>query len=301
MINTFKQEFDERGAIFPIDVLTQDEAEYYGSKLLGLLDGYKWKLDAVNRHKPHLYLRWANDLGRHPKILESVTKILGPDVLLWYSVVFVKPPENKGFVAWHQDSTYWAMDQQVGLTAWLALSDVSEENGCVMLLPGSHKHQEVGHTISNRKDNMLHRGQMIKSLDDSGALPVRLTPGQMSIHDLRTLHSSGPNDSKNPRLGIAFRYIPTSNFPRTLRWLKRSATLVSGVDRFHHFETDPVPAFDFDPVAMKAYKRSIRIAAIHTLFGDESRSNLRKAIDTIPILISRKSAEYFKYWKHLKD
>ncbi|MBS1959505.1 MAG: phytanoyl-CoA dioxygenase family protein [Bdellovibrionales bacterium] len=298
---SIKSTMDTNGQVSPIPVLNAEEVTLYREKLLSLLDGYKWKLDAVNRHKPHLYLKWANDLGRHPKMLEAVKQVLGPDLLLWYSVIFVKPPQNTGFVPWHQDSTYWAMNKEEGLSAWLALSDVNEANGCVNYIPGSNKGADIKHEINNSKDNMLHRGQMIKDLDTTTAKPIILKPGEMSMHDLRTLHASGPNPSDQPRLGIAFRYIPTSNFPRTLKWLKRGATLVSGEDKFHHFVDDPVPQFDFDPVAMKAYKKSIRVAAIHTLFGDTSRSNLRKVIDTIPILISRKSAEYFKYWKHLKD
>jgi non-heme Fe2+,alpha-ketoglutarate-dependent halogenase len=295
------QKMEHEGAVTPIPVLTPTEVDQARAKLFELLDGYRWKLDAVNRHKPHLYLKWANDLGRHPKILEVVTQILGPDLLLWYSVIFVKPPKSQAFVPWHQDSTYWAMNEQKGLTAWVALSPVNTNNGCVKYIPGSHLAHDYEHTIDNHKENLLHRGQMIKGFDESGARDIVLNPGEMSLHDLRTLHASGPNQSNEPRLGIAFRYIPTSNYPRTLKWLKRGASLVAGQDRYHHFVPDPVPTYDFDPVAIKAYKKSIRVAAIHTLFGDDSRSNLRKALDTVPILISRKTAEYFKYWKHLKD
>jgi len=300
-MSTVKTEYESQGYVSPLPVLNSAEIETYRGHLLKLLDGYQWKLDAVNRHKPHLYLKWANDLGRHPNILGPVTQILGPDVLLWYSVIFVKPPKSTAYVPWHQDSTYWAMNDEQGLTAWVALSDVTPENGCVQILPGTHKLENIKHTIHNTKDNLLHRGQMIKDLDTTGAKNLNLRAGEMSIHELRTLHASGPNPTDGPRLGIAFRYIPATNYPRTLKWLKRGATLVAGTKRHSYFVEDPVPAFDFDPVAMKAYKKSIRVAAIHTLFGDTSRSQLRKAIDTLPILLSRKSAEYFKYWKHLKD
>lgn len=300
-MSKIQSEYQTQGYVSPLPVLNSAEVETFRGHLLKLLDGYRWKLDAVNRHKPHLYLKWANDLGRHPEILGPVTEILGPDVLLWYSVIFVKPPKTSAFVPWHQDSTYWAMNEEKGLTAWLALSDVTPENGCVQMLPGTNHLENIEHTIHNTQDNLLHRGQMIKNLKTDSAVNITLRPGEMSIHELRTLHASGPNNSEQPRLGIAFRYIPASNYPRTLTWLKRGATLVAGKKHHDRFVDDPVPAFDFDPVAMKAYRKSIRVAAIHTLFGDESRSNLRKVIDTLPILISRKSAEYFKYWKHLKD
>lgn len=294
MENELKQAFQKDGVAHPLPVLTADEVSYYSKQMTEFLEKQNYKLDALNRHKPHLYMKWANDLGRHPKIIEQVSKVLGPDVLLWYSVIFVKQKGTTGYVPWHQDSTYWAMSEQVGLTAWLALSDVNEENGCVNYIPESHKSDFLSHEIDNRADNMLHRGQTIKGFDGSSAKPIILKAGEMSLHDLKLLHSSGPNLSENHRLGIAFRYIPTRNYPRTLKWLKRSATLVNGVDKFKHFATDPVPSSNHDESCIPALKKSMRVAAIHTLFGDDSRSHLRKVLDTIPILISRKTAGYIK-------
>lgn len=289
------------GTCFPLDLLSPEETEYYHTQLITFLEKVNWKLDAINRHKPHMYLKWANDLGRHPLLLKYVTQLLGPDVMLWYSVIFVKPAHTRGRVPWHQDSTYWAMAKEEGLTAWIALSEVNCENGCMRVIPGSHQWGDYKHRISNSRDNLLHRGQEISGIDEKKAVPVELKAGQVSFHDLRLLHSSEANDSPNPRLGIAFRFIPASNYPRTLKWLKRSATLVSGNKHHDYFISDPVPAADYDPKALRAYRRSIRVAAIHTLFGDQSRSNLRKVFDTVPILISRKTADYFKYWRHLSD
>ncbi len=296
-----KEEFLKQGTSFPHDLLTPEETKDFRDKLVAYLESVNWKLDAINRHKPHMYLKWANDLGRHPKLVNMVKQLLGEDVLLWYSVIFVKPAQSKGRVPWHQDSTYWAMNKEVGLTAWIALSDVNVENGCMYVVPGSHETGGYRHEINNSADNMLHRGQQIADVNEESKVPVVLKPGQVSFHDLRLLHMSGPNQSVHPRLGIAFRFIPASNFPRTLKWLKRSATLVSGKKVHDYFIDDPMPKFDFDPEAMKSFRRSIRVAAVHTLFGDTSRSGLRKALDTVPILISRKSADYFKYWKNLAE
>jgi non-heme Fe2+,alpha-ketoglutarate-dependent halogenase len=295
------EKYRRDGTCFPLEFLSSEETDYYRSQLLNFLEKVNWKLDAINRHKPHMYLKWANDLGKHPLLLKYVTQLLGPDVILWYSVIFVKPAQTRGRVPWHQDSTYWAMEKEEGLTAWIALSEVNVGNGCVRVIPGSQQWGDFKHRISNTRDNLLHRGQEIANIDEKNAVPVELKPGQLSLHDLRLLHSSEANDSPNPRLGIAFRFIPASNYPRTLKWLKRSATLVAGTKHHDYFRPDPVPRWDYDPEAMGAYRRSIRVAAVHTLFGDQSRSNLRKAFDTIPILISRKTADYFKYWRHLTE
>ncbi len=284
-----REAYDRLGYVFPLPVLTAEETAFYRGKMVEYLERIDYKLDVLTRHKPHLFLKWANDLGRHPKILEPVRGILGEDILLWYSVVFVKPGPSEGYVAWHQDSHYWAMSEEKGLTAWLALSDVTVENGCMQMVGGSHRQEQdwKHEVVAGDRDNILHRGQKIVGLNPDQFVNVELKAGEMSIHELRTLHGSGPNRTPQPRLGIAFRYIPTTNYPSTLKFMKRSAALVSGKYDFRHFREDAVPSFDYDPVGLKARARSMRVAAVHTLFGDKSRNGLRKVIDSLPIILSR--------------
>lgn len=288
------EEFSKNGVVCPVDVLTAAETANYRKHLENFLDRIDWRLDAVNRHKPHMYLRWANDLGRHPEIIKAIQPILGRDILLWYSVIFVKPAQSKGEVPWHQDSTYWALERDEGVTVWVALSEVNESNGCVEYLPGSHHLQNIKHSIDNGETNMLARGQKIVGLNPTDTHKMILKPGQASLHHPSMLHSSKANLSNRPRLGIAFRYIPASNYPRTLTWMQRSATLVSGEDTLHKFSKDPLPSKDYDSLALKAHRKSVRIAAIHTLFGDTSRTNWKKILDLAPILFTKKTLRYFR-------
>jgi hypothetical protein len=58
------------------------------------------------RHKPHLLFTWLNDLIRHPRILDAVGDITGPNILCWGSSFFIEA-RNQSYVSWHQDSTYW--------------------------------------------------------------------------------------------------------------------------------------------------------------------------------------------------
>ncbi len=293
-IENLANEFSTTGVVCPVDILSKSETAFYRSQLEGFLQRIEWRLDAINRHKPHIYLKWANDLARHPQILKSIQPLLGPDILLWYSVIFVKPAQSKGEVPWHQDSTYWALENDEGVTVWVALSEVNESNGCVEYLPGSHLLNNVKHTIDNSETNMLARGQKIVGLNPSQTHKMILHPGQASLHHPSVLHASKANLSDQPRLGIAFRYIPASNFPRTLTWLRRSATLVCGEDKLKKFTPDPVPPHDYDPIALKAHRKSVRIAAIHTLFGDTSRTNWKKILDLAPILFTKKTLRYFR-------
>lgn len=291
---SLKESFNNEGVVFPLDILSPTEVEQYKKKLEEFVLSKDFNLDAISRHKPHLYLKWANELAHNPKLLQPIKQILGEDVLLWYSVIFVKPPNSKYNVPWHQDATYWALEKDEGLTAWIALGEVSPENGCMQYIPKSQFQGEVRHKIKNTEDNLLARGQMLSCIPDGNAKFIPLNAGQASLHHVNVLHRSAPNISNQARWGIAFRYIPASNKPKTLKWLKRSATLVCG--KYHHnkFRKDPIPKSDYDPIGLKEYKRSLRIATIHTLFGDTSRNKWRKVIDLIPTLFTKKSLVYFQ-------
>ncbi len=298
-VNNIDQ-FKSEGAIFPIDILSPSEVDFYKNKMITFMNDNDWKLNAITRHKPHLYLNWANELAKSEKIIEVIKPLLGDDILLWYSVLFVKPANTAAYVPWHQDATYWALNKNEGLTLWLALSDVTPENGCVDYIPGSHLWNDFDHSINNNADNLLARRQEISGFDSQSKKSILLKPGQASIHDVSLLHSSQANSSNQPRLGIAFRYIPADNFPKTLKSLKRSATLVSGKKHHHHFIDDPNPAVDSRDVCQKAHRKSVRTATIHTLFGDSARSIGRKVMDVGPTLFTKKTMQYFNFSKKSK-
>lgn len=100
--------YEDDGFVFPIDVL--DPAEVAGMR--GDLEAYENEtggpISSNHRHKAHLLFTWVNRLARHPRILDPVEDILGPDILLWSSTFFIKEPRTSHFVSWHQDATYWA-------------------------------------------------------------------------------------------------------------------------------------------------------------------------------------------------
>ena len=111
-------------------------------------------------------------------------------------------------VSWHQDITYWGMgetDDEV--TAWIALSDVSVEAGCMRFLPGSHKGGLVAHHDTFADDNLLSRGQEIADVNEDRAIFGPLRPGEMSLHHGRCFHASGQNRSTDRRIGLAIRYV----------------------------------------------------------------------------------------------
>ena len=188
------------------------------------------------RQKSHLLFTWLNDLIRHERILDAVEDLIGPDILCWGTSFFIKEPCNPAYVSWHQDSTYWGLEPADIVTAWVALSDSTTENGAMRVVPGSHTMAQVPHRDTFRSDNLLSRGQEVMvDVDDAQAATLTLKAGEMSLHHVRLIHGSEPNPSDQRRIGFAIRYLPT--YVRQVAGTHDWATLVRGVDRFREFRT----------------------------------------------------------------
>ena len=201
------------------------------------------------RHKPHLYLTFLSDLIHHPRILDAAEDVLGPNLLVWSTSFFIKEPDNAGFVSWHQDSTYWGLSEPEGVTAWVAFSASTPQSGCVRVIPGTHKLDQVPHVETRSAGNLLTRGQEIAvDIDESHAASMPLAPGELSLHHIRTFHNSEPNRSNDRRIGFAIRYIPTRI--RQTEVDGDTATLVRGQDRFGNFELEERPETDLSAAAI---------------------------------------------------
>ncbi len=206
-------------------------------------------LTGLLRHKSHLLFTWLNDVIRHPRILDAIEDVIGPNILCWGSSFFIKEPRNPGFVSWHQDSTYWGLDPADVVTAWVAFSDSTAANGAMRVIPGTHKMDQVPHNDTFRPENLLSRGQEIMvEVDDKQAAMLELAAGEMSLHHVRLIHGSDPNPSDQRRIGYAIRYIPT--YVRQVAGSHDSATLVRGVDTYGHFEPEERPDADMSPAAV---------------------------------------------------
>lgn len=156
----------------------------------------------------HITIPLLANVARTPAILDAVEAVLGPDLLAWSVELFIKEPGSTKTVSWHQDITYWGMgetDDEV--TAWLALTDVSVEAGCMRFIPGSHRGGIVPHEDTFGADNLLSRGQQIAGIDEAKAVHGPLEPGEISVHHGRCFHASGANGSSDRRIGMAIRYV----------------------------------------------------------------------------------------------
>jgi non-heme Fe2+,alpha-ketoglutarate-dependent halogenase len=150
-------------------------------------------------------------------------------------------------VSWHQDSAYYGLDPHEEVTAWVALTPSAVANGCLRVLPGSHLLADYRHEETYDPQNLLARGQTIAGIDESRAVDLELRAGQFSLHQERTAHASAPNPSDRRRVGVAFFYMPAHTRSTMGR---RGAMLVRGEDRHGHWDRDPEPRMDLDPVCL---------------------------------------------------
>ena len=243
------------GYHFPLRAVDADEAASLRERLERFEASHGGPLAPAYRQKTHLLFPWLSELIRSPQILDVIEAIVGPDILVWQTTLFIKEAHDESFVSWHQDSTYWGLSEPEVVTAWVALSPSTLESGCVRIVPGTHLLDQVPHVETRAAKNMLTRGQEIAvDVDERRAVAMPLQPGEMSLHHIRTFHSSEPNRSNDRRIGFAIRYIPTRI--RQLEVRGDSATLVRGRDRHGHFELERAPKRDFDRDAVD-YHRAI--------------------------------------------
>lgn len=238
-------QYQDAGYYHPVDILTAHEARDYRSRLEAIELAQGHKIVGPERSKSHVLYTWIDDLIRHPRILDAVEDLIGPNILCWNTVWWIKEPASKTFVSWHQDKLYVGLDTDDFVTAWLALSPATIDSGCMRILPGSHKREIMPHLDEFGEDNMLSRGQYIDApIDESQAVSMELAAGQISLHNVRIAHASHPNRSADRRIGLSMHYIPTATRQINKDW--DSATLVRGEDHYNHFTPTPRPTRDLE-------------------------------------------------------
>ena len=240
------------GFVSPVAVMGDDEAALLRHRLELAERRYPQAVNAENRNNAHLAFKCVDEIAHHPSILDAVEDLIGPNILVWGTVLFIKEPGSQAFVSWHQDMTYPPLDPHDGVTAWLALTTSDRESGCMRMVPGSHRGGIRVHHDRYGEHNILTRGQTVEDLDESLAVDVILEPGQISLQHGRTIHSSAANRSKHRRIGVAIQqYLPTHVRELNQRGF---AQLARGRDTHVHFAMLPRLKHDMTQEAVAARK-----------------------------------------------
>ena len=160
--------------------------------------------------EPHVRdLRWL-EICRHPRVIDAVESILGPNLILVYSSVFIKQPGSPVKVGWHQDNTYWPSVHGTDVvTLWLAVDAADADNSAMRVIPGSHRGWRELETVDSGDDQMLRRSVPVSPEQEASAATLEMGAGSLSIHDSFILHGSDANHSGRRRAGYTVRYCST--------------------------------------------------------------------------------------------
>ena len=277
-----KAQYGAAGHVFPIAVLTPGELSAYQAHLRDFLASDDWPLTPATRLKPHLYLKWVNDLVCHPAVLDAVEDILGPDLLVWFSILHFKPARGPA-IDWHRDTVYRELDRDEVVTVWIALTDSTEENGCVQFDSGSHVEAGSDSWVGGRK-----------ARPTQSPVSAVLRAGEASLHDLRIRHGSLPNRTDEHRCGVVARYFSAERVPCRRR---AAATLVRGADRFARFDLEPAPRFDHDPLTAPWQARYLRERSRAVLWT--SLTQPRRLRTAARMLLNRSNLRFF--WRSIRQ
>jgi non-haem Fe2+, alpha-ketoglutarate-dependent halogenase len=259
--------FHHNGFLYPISALASDEI----ATCLTGLERLETELgspvaDADIKWRSHAYAHspWFTGLVRHPRILDAIEDVIGPNILVWTSTFFIKEPGSKTFAAWHQDGAFFGLEPNEQVCAWVALTDASKEAGCMEMLSGRGAVRLYHHAAMGLKNSINRAGQtIVEPFDKSKPTAMALKAGEFSLHHELSIHRSAPNHAAHRRVGIGLNYVPTH--VRVNSSVRLKAMLVRGEDRYGNFDLIEPPAAERDTAAL----------ATHQAVSDRYRENYK--------------------------
>ncbi len=228
------KQYKEEGYIAPINVFSTDEASEIRKEIELIEKNWPGALDGLGRNYIHLISPVFDKIPHNSKILDAVESIIGKDILVCGTTLFIKNPDQKGFVSFHQDAKYIGLEPYNWVTGWLAVTDTNEGNGCMRMWKGSHKEDLKFHNQKFNENNLLTRGQTVENVPINVTTPVILKAGQLSLHHPKIIHGSGLNKSKDRRIGFAIQSYIGSNVKQVLG--KMYVQQARGEDNFKHHQ-----------------------------------------------------------------
>ena len=228
-----RRRFEDIGYVAPFRFLADDK-----------LASYRRGIEKVAAENPAEILRfnygrhpwnpWIPDI--HPEFLDVIEALLGPNILFSSMGYRIKDPGAGAYAGWHQDEFTLRYDP-IAVTCLFAFTPLTKENGCLEVIPGSHKNGLLPHATKTSRDNYLSQGQHISvPVDETKAVPVELKPGHAMIFDQRLIHGSGINRSNGRRIACFADFCPTHSRRGDGKRVK--AVLVRGVDAFGNFDIE---------------------------------------------------------------
>ena len=236
------------GFVSGVPILSGEEAAHHRARL----ETAEAEFGPLHyRPKAHTILTSPWELATHPRVLDIVEAMIGPNILLLNSTYIIKEPRTPAHVSWHQDLTFWGLSHDDPVTFWLALSPATEASGCMRMVPQSHRKGLYPHQTGVDETNVLLQAQTVHGVPEEEAVLCPLAPGEASFHHGWTLHASMPNNSDDRRIGLNMQFLPPH--VRQTKHDMDTAVLVRGEDPYGHFGADIPAKRDLDPEAVKQH------------------------------------------------
>jgi len=200
------QRYEENGIVFPVPVVPPNELQRFqeGFQELELRGGGGQKYTAF----PHLYFPWVWELATLPRLLDAAEDLIGPELVIDSSLLLCKYARDPAFAPWHQDGVRSGWYKTPSVSAWIALVDATPANGCMQVIPGSHRSGRMAHSDEVRENSLFGPGAEIEvEVDESQAVCVALAAGEASFHHSSIVHGSPPNQSDQKRISLIVRFV----------------------------------------------------------------------------------------------
>lgn len=248
------KQYTKDGFVVLKDVIDQDLIEEARQHVEWLIKKYP---DLRPEHLHHPLVRndafWVR-LITDDRLLNIAELFLGSNLACFTAHYICKPAFNGHPVLWHQDGAYWKLEPMEALTVWLAVDESTSKNGCLKMIPGSHKLPLQVPELRTDKPNMLFSSMnetVVENLIETfGVVDIELQPGDISIHHPQIVHGSEPNTSSKRRCGLDIGFIQTStrvcNQELYLDPILARGTQVKGINNYQMFpKYDPQKTIPF--------------------------------------------------------
>jgi len=271
-------DYDELGFLHSIPILSVDEVVYYRSQLEKTCQAIGGRLTRLNTL--HLFFRWAWDLSTHPRLLNCLEQVIGPNIVLKSTRVIYKYGQSASYVGWHQDGIRERLVDGRAPAIWLGLTAATVENGCLRLVPRSHRLGLLAHESSPALEPLpgstsaameswfrAHGDELSERItrdqpDSDSAFDLVMPAGEMSIHHPVILHGSNPNSSTECRIGLSASYSAPELYHGQLAVVWARGDSPRGNHHFEVIDKPPVATFEDAVAAYCASGRQVLVAAL---------------------------------------
>ncbi len=243
---TIAQRYDEDGFVVFRGVLDADLVAEAGQHVEWLHQRYPDRRGEELSHelvaRDPFWVRLVSD----DRLLDVAQQFVGPDIALFASHYISKPAFSGQPVLWHQDAAFWPLEPMHVVTLWLSVDRSTTANGCLRVVPGSHRGAVAAVRDRSDIDNVLG-AEIAVDVDESAAVDLELEPGDVEVHHPNIVHGSNANTSPHRRCGLTIRYIPTSTRITGDEQPFASALLLRGEPGVNTYQPRPTyrPGADF--------------------------------------------------------